>query len=153
MEEPALNTKLLSTLKEKQEALFFKEALDLYIPPEVSNFVGAEKSEDAAKMVKQWLEKRDSRCLLLLGDSGAGKTLFGQWLALNMIQAHQDDGRLPLFSPLLSQENPEKDLIDRYLKIYCGLKKFEREQIKHQPLLLILDGFDEMKSKTNLYQS
>src|SRR5438132_10122228 len=114
MEEPVLNAKLLITLKEKQEDLFFQEALDLYIPPEVSNFVGAEKSEDAATMVKRWLEKRDSPCLLLLGDSGAGKTLFGQWLARHIIQAHQDYGRLPLFIPLLSQENPGKDLIDRY---------------------------------------
>ena len=145
-----LSHELLATLQAKQEALFFQDALNLYIPPEVSSFIGSKESEAAADMVKEWEQNDKAPCLLLLGDSGAGKTLFGQWLTRHLFQklkTKEGYGRLPLFIPLLTLYDPNKDLIDGYLKKFCGLKSEARIQVKQQPLLLILDGYDECTLK------
>jgi WD40 repeat protein len=149
----AISPTLLDTLHAKQEAFFFKEALELYIPPQVGRYVGDDEPQDAAETIGAWLNHSDKQCLLLLGDSGAGKTLFGQWITRQSF--HQGlQGRIPLFIPLLAQKNPSEGLIDRYLKKTCDIEnKAEREWIKQQPLLLILDGFDEIHQKINLYRS
>jgi WD40 repeat protein/tRNA A37 threonylcarbamoyladenosine biosynthesis protein TsaE len=199
-QEYSLSPELLKTLQTKQETFFSKEALELYIPPQVGRFVGDGEPKDAAQVIGDWLNHSDKQCLLLLGDSGAGKTLFGQWLTQQFFQnqglegrislsislfAHLDKQcllllgdsgagktlfgqwftrqsfhyqglqvRIPLFIPLLAQKYPNGRLLEDYLKITCKIKdKSQREWIKQQPLLLILDGFDEMHQKINLYQS
>lgn len=144
---------LLKTLQTTQETFFFKEALDLYIPPQVGKIVGDDQSQDVGQAIRYWLNDSNKQCLLLLGDSGSGKTLFGQWLTQHTWGKERFQTRIPLFIPLFAQKHPEEGLIDRYLKSTCGLNKAERESIKVKPLLLILDGFDELYQKVNLYRS
>src|SRR5438105_1079480 len=79
-----LSHELLAILQKKQEVLFFQNALNLYIPPEVSSFIGSKESDTAADMVEEWEQNDKASCLL--GDSGAGKTLFGQWLTRHLFQ-------------------------------------------------------------------
>jgi len=63
-------------------------------------------------------------------------------------------GCIPLFIPLLAYEDPKRDLIEKHLTITCRIKdENQLEWIKQQPILLILDGFDEMHVKINLYRT
>lgn len=152
------SVELLQKLQTKQEALFFeedvKEALELYIPPQMSLSMGNDKPKDAEERINDWLRNREKQCLLLLGDSGAGKTLFAKWLTVQIWKTQRSQCRIPLFIPLLYQKNPHENLIDNYLRFTCEIEdENQREWIKQQPLLLILDGFDEIHQKINLYQT
>lgn len=146
---------LLKTLQAKQEAFFCKDTLALYIPPKVSQFVGDNAFLDAEVVVKNWLVDDKSKCLLLLGDSGSGKTLWGQRLCYSYWEAKDTvDFRIPLFIPLLKQREPIKNLVDGYLEDTCQITdKTMRDAIGQQPLLLILDGYDEIYTDVNLYHS
>lgn len=147
--------KLLALLQEKQAPFFSKEALQLYIPPQVGTYVNDPSPHDAGEMVKTWVCKGNAKCLLLLGDSGAGKTLFGQWLVEEGFKKADVIGRrIPLFIPLSTQRDPSQGLIDQYLTSKehgMGITdENQREFIKQQPLLLILDGYDEIRTKNNI---
>src|ERR1700733_12354845 len=144
----------LETLQERQAKRFFQEALSLYIPPQVRRYVGDETPKDAAECILSWLVEDKSPCLLLLGDSGAGKTLFGQWLTCQCSMNAQFAGRLPLFIPLLAVKNPHQNLLSHYLKQHLEIEeRSQRDAILAEPLLLILDGFDEMRERRNLFLS
>ncbi|KAF9106904.1 hypothetical protein BGX30_008781, partial [Mortierella sp. GBA39] len=52
----------------------------------------------------------DTQVMLVLGDSGAGKSTFNRHLEHELWQEYEAEGRIPLFINLPSLERPEKDL-------------------------------------------
>lgn len=128
--------------------------LQLYIPAMLgaSESVSTENRKDAIAEIQQFLNS-DNRLLLLLGDSGSGKTLFGQWLT-NEFWQHPKEW-MPIFIHLPSM-NIKKGFFDKYLQKKCRLTVEESDYLKKEcKILLILDAFDEMKAesqKQNLYQ-
>ncbi|MCD6056434.1 MAG: Myosin heavy-chain kinase, partial [Gammaproteobacteria bacterium] len=102
------------------------------------------------------LTRSPLRSLLLLGDSGMGKTCLSlhfckkvwQW-----IDAGIPGLPLPLYIYLPQyKEYLHRGLLDQVL-IEAKLTKAERHTLIEQPLLLILDGFDEVSIRENLYQT
>jgi len=93
-------SQLLKTLQKRQEdAYFFKESLELFIPPQVGRYFGDDQPEDATEIILKWLKDEHSHCLLLLGDSGAGKTLLGQWFRFAELKGHTDSVNSIAFHP------------------------------------------------------
>ncbi|KAG0046685.1 WD_REPEATS_REGION domain-containing protein, partial [Linnemannia elongata] len=89
--------------------------------------------------------------MLILGDSGAGKSTFNRYLEHELWQDYHFGGRIPLFINLPALERPEKDLIAEQLRIY----RFSELQIQgleqHRQFILICDGYDESQLSSNLH--
>jgi predicted NACHT family NTPase len=78
----------LQKILERQRKLFNQKALACYIPSNVIREIGDEP-KDAYEQIQIWLRGKKST-LLLLGDSGAGKTLFNQWLTQILFEIYLD---------------------------------------------------------------
>ncbi|GJJ74994.1 hypothetical protein EMPS_07352 [Entomortierella parvispora] len=91
--------------------------------------------------------------MLILGDSGAGKSTFGSRLERDLWNQYQSGGPIPLFIDLKTIDTPEKnDLVREHL---TADNMFSPEQIdelkKSRQFILICDGYDECRKWWNLH--
>ncbi|OAQ24233.1 WD40 repeat-like protein [Linnemannia elongata AG-77] len=93
----------------------------------------------------------DTQVMLVLGDSGAGKSTFNRHLEHELWQEYKAGGRIPLFISLPSLERPEKDLVAEQLRAHNFLEDQIRELKLHRQFTLICDGYDESQLKANLH--
>ncbi|GJJ76144.1 hypothetical protein EMPS_08503 [Entomortierella parvispora] len=93
-----------------------------------------------------------SEVLLVLGDSGAGKSTFGLHLENELWAEYEPGGPIPLFIDLKTIEASDKDMIHQYLE---DLGFFTDQQIesmqRSRRFILICDGYDECHKWTNLH--
>jgi len=133
-----------------------KGALQLYTPLEGRSDFDSTERFDAFKKVEEFLNS-ESRCLLLLGDAGAGKTTFTYYLAEWLWRMHEKGivkGKpIPVLIPLITIRDVEKDLLAEHL-INRGLYPEEIALLKkHLSFVFILEGYDERNVFKNLYDS
>ncbi|KAK3835427.1 MAG: WD40-repeat-containing domain protein [Linnemannia elongata] len=93
----------------------------------------------------------DNQVMLVLGDSGAGKSTFNRHLEHELWQVYEAGGRIPLFINLPYLERPEWDLVEKQLKIYNFLDDQIRELKMNRQFTLICDGYDESQITSNLH--
>ncbi|KAG0293763.1 hypothetical protein BGZ96_002346 [Linnemannia gamsii] len=93
----------------------------------------------------------DSQVILILGDSGAGKSTFNRYLEHELWQDYKAGDRIPLFINLPSLERPEKDLVAEQLKSHNFLDDQIRELKLSRQFMLICDGYDESQLTSNLH--
>ncbi len=143
-----------------------EDAFDLY--PAVSEFLkfenpsplvgeGGRRSDEGlqkdSKDQKQLISPTDScrKVLLLLGDTGSGKSLFCQDLITRLWQSYKPGNPIPLFVSLARLQDPIENAIEEALAAYG----FSVEQIatlkKEQQFIFVLDGYDEIHQFKNLY--
>ena len=94
------------------------------------------------------------KVLLLLGDSGSGKSSFGIALERDMWKSYQPGGVIPLFISLAywSSADPHTDLIQKVLRKQGYSEAHIRElREKQRSLLVFIDGYDEIGTLENLY--
>ncbi|KAG0373480.1 hypothetical protein BGX24_011644 [Mortierella sp. AD032] len=145
------NVHRLSIIRLQEFKRSFK---DIFIPcvakstplsPDSSSFMLMDK-------VRQFLAS-DDQVFLLLGDSGAGKSMFMRHLERELWGGYQRGGRIPLFISLSAIAHPEKDMVDKQLLLY----NFEEDQIQEmmtsRQFVFLCDGYDECQLLTNLYTS
>ncbi|OAQ23208.1 hypothetical protein K457DRAFT_1868390 [Linnemannia elongata AG-77] len=107
---------------------------------------------DLTTRVNEFLLAADSKVLLLLGDSGAGKSTFNLELERNLWMAYNLDKKwIPLFVTLPAINMPEEDLIAKHLRKYGFTEDQIRELKSYRQIVLICDGYDECQKKVNLY--
>ncbi len=91
------------------------------------------------------------KVLLLLGDTGSGKSLFCQDLITRLWQSYKPGNPIPLFISLARLHDPIENAIEETLTAYG----FSAEQIatlkKEQQFIFVLDGYDEIHQFKNLY--
>ncbi|KAF9118502.1 WD_REPEATS_REGION domain-containing protein, partial [Mortierella sp. 14UC] len=99
----------------------------------------------------------DRQVMLLLGDSGAGKSTFSCQLEQELWRQYSGDSNniddpIPLLINLPTIERPEYDLIPKHL-YNEGFSKEQIKNLKQQQcqLILICTGYDEARLTTNLY--
>ncbi|KAG0292993.1 hypothetical protein BGZ96_003449 [Linnemannia gamsii] len=95
----------------------------------------------------------EGQVMLILGDSGAGKSTFNRQLEHELWKEYKHGDRIPLFINLSSLERPEKDLVAEHLKLHNFLDDQIRELKLHHKFTLICDGYDESQLKTNLHHT
>ncbi|KAG0256432.1 hypothetical protein BGZ95_005497 [Linnemannia exigua] len=124
----------------------------VYIPPQAKP--KAQSSDDTLfPLMEKALAFLDShgQVLLLLGDSGAGKTMFNLELEHNLWKGYEPNGPIPLFINLAFIDEPAQDLIAKQLQYH----NFSEEQIQELKLqrqfIIICDGYDESQLEVNLY--
>lgn len=125
-----------------------------YIPPEVQ-LDGEAQPRPADAFVRQWLDRPQSRMLILLGDSGTGKSTLMRMLARERAEKFLEDSLLnpaPLLIPL-----GEVRLAESWESLLS--KHFDQRGLPAPPLshldylarrgrtLLFLDAFDEMADR------
>ncbi|OAQ27423.1 WD40 repeat-like protein [Linnemannia elongata AG-77] len=93
----------------------------------------------------------NSEVMLILGDSGAGKSTFNRHLENELWKEYRSGGRIPLFINLPALERPEKDLIREQLRAYRFLELQIQELEQHRQFILICDGYDESQLISNLH--
>ncbi|KAG0068522.1 hypothetical protein BGZ90_000529, partial [Linnemannia elongata] len=90
--------------------------------------------------------------LLLLGDSGGGKSIFNLELEHKLWKEYKRGGAIPLHINLPTINNPQEDMIDKQLR---RLRFFSDAQIQElrqsRQFIVICDGYDESQLKKNLY--
>ncbi|KAF8958122.1 hypothetical protein BGZ46_002036 [Entomortierella lignicola] len=128
----------------------------VYVPPLAKTHLQA--SNDVLfpliPMVDDFLSS-SLRVLLLLGDSGAGKTMFNHELDLKLWKAYMDNpkvARIPLLISLPAIDRPEKDLIAKHLRI-SEFSESQIREMKNREFVIICDGYDESQQFQNLYES
>ena len=126
----------------------------VYVPPLAK--ANLQAGDDALfkliPVVDEFLES-DLKVLLLLGDSGVGKTTFNRELDLKLWKAYkQKTGRIPLLISLPSIDRPEKDLIAKHLRI-SEFSESQIRELKDREFVIICDGYDESQQTQNLYES
>ncbi|KAF9122538.1 hypothetical protein BGW39_009685 [Mortierella sp. 14UC] len=93
----------------------------------------------------------DGQVMLILGDSGSGKSTFNRYLEYLLWQRYKPGGHIPLFINLPSLERPEKELVAEKLRSYDYSEEHIRELKQHRGFILICDGYDESQLTTNLH--
>ncbi len=145
----ALKEQYFAALKQDEA---FRETLQLYVEPR-----GKASRQDTGTfnvLLKTQEFLKAKQVILLMGDSGAGKTTFNRVLEKQLWDKKKEDDAIPLFISLPSIEKPEQDLISKALK-KRGLSEFQIQKLKKekQSFVFILDGYDEIQQTQNLYLS
>ncbi|KAF9349015.1 hypothetical protein BGX34_002105, partial [Mortierella sp. NVP85] len=124
----------------------------VYIPPQAKlSFRSLENSQfPLMEKVKEFLES-DQKVLLLLGDSGAGKSTFCRELEYELWGSYKDkNDRIPLHINLPAIDKPEHDMIAKQLRRNEFTEPQIRELKFHRRFILICDGYDESQQTHNL---
>ncbi|KAF9950714.1 hypothetical protein BGZ72_007667 [Mortierella alpina] len=126
----------------------------VYIPPLAKH--NLQSTDDALfpliPMVDDFLQG-SKKVLLLLGDSGVGKTAFNRELDFRLWKSYKaKKGRIPLMISLPAIDRPAKDLIPKHLRTNDFSEPQIRE-LKNREFIIICDGYDESQQTQNLYES
>ncbi|KAG0055003.1 hypothetical protein BGZ83_009878 [Gryganskiella cystojenkinii] len=100
--------------------------------------------------VAKFLESK-GEVMLILGDSGAGKSTFHQRLEHKLWEEYRAGKPIPLFIDLKSIENPDKDMIHQHLEEYKIFSNLQIDELRRsQQFILICDGYDECRNWSNI---
>ena len=143
------------TLRQLRKLRLKERRNEVYIPPQAKASLQASDDERFSLMEKvdEFLVSRE-KVLLLLGDSGAGKSIFNLQLERRLWQDYQKTtGRIPLFINLPAIDKPEQDMIAKQLRRSEFTEPEIREMKERREFILICDGYDESQQMNNLYSS
>ncbi|KAK3818056.1 MAG: hypothetical protein JOS17DRAFT_838206 [Linnemannia elongata] len=95
----------------------------------------------------------ERQVMLILGDSGSGKSTFNRHLEHRLWTDYKQGGPIPLFVNLPAIKHPDEELIAKQLRA----NNFSDDQIQemklHRQLILICDGYDESQQLVNLHRT
>lgn len=155
----AIDTSMEETISHVESGLNALKVLRLeefrqsvYIPPIAKPNLQV-KDEDAFSLmdnVQKFLSS-NRQVMLILGDSGAGKSTFNRHLEHHLWTNYKEDDPIPLFINLPTIVQPSQDMIGKQLMAH----DFSDDQIVEMKLrrqfILICDGYDESQLTGNLH--
>ncbi|KAF9119466.1 hypothetical protein BGX30_003819 [Mortierella sp. GBA39] len=126
----------------------------IYVLPQAKPSLLA-KDEELFPLLEKVLEflASDRQVMLILGDSGSGKSLFNRHLEHLLWKEYKRGGSIPLFINLAAIDDPQHDMVNNQLQSH----NFDKDQIMelklHRQLVLICDGYDESQQLVNLHRA
>ncbi|KAK3821479.1 MAG: hypothetical protein J3Q66DRAFT_386314 [Benniella sp.] len=127
----------------------------IYIPPQAKASLQA--PDDALfplmENVQEFLKSNQHQVLLLLGDSGAGKSTFNKALECELWGNYKKGGTIPLHISLASIDKPDQDMIAKQLRRFDFSEAQIKELKEYRDFILICDGYDESQQTRNLYMT
>ncbi|KAG0310536.1 hypothetical protein BGZ97_012499, partial [Linnemannia gamsii] len=126
----------------------------VYIPPMAKPNLKAKDNDLFSLMEKtQEFLASERQVMLVLGDSGAGKSTFNRHLEHRLWTNYKEGGVIPLFINLPAIDRPDKDMVAKQLNFHA----FSNDQILeiklHRQLVLICDGYDESQQLVNIHST
>ncbi|KAG0313378.1 WD_REPEATS_REGION domain-containing protein, partial [Linnemannia gamsii] len=100
--------------------------------------------------VKEFLAG-DAHVMLILGDSGAGKSTFNRYLENVLWKDYKIGDRIPLFINLPNLERPDKDLVAEQLRTFDFSNDAILKMKWQRRFTLVCDGYDESQLTCNLH--
>jgi len=127
----------------------------IYIPPQAKASLKASDDDHFPLMeaVLEFLNSDQHQVLLLLGDSGAGKSTFNKALECELWNSYKKGGPIPLHISLPSIDRPDQDMIVKQFRRFDFTDAQIKELKGHRDFILICDGYDECQQTRNLYTS
>ncbi|KAG0061810.1 hypothetical protein BGZ89_011155, partial [Linnemannia elongata] len=128
--------------------------LPIYISPMAKASLQSQDNEVFPLMDKmQEFLTSNRRVMLILGDSGAGKSTFNKHLEHRLWTEYKHGGPIPLFINLPALQNPSKDLMGEQLKDHNFSEEQIQELKQHRKFIVICDGYDESQLTCNIHNS
>ncbi|KAF9128601.1 hypothetical protein BGW39_004897 [Mortierella sp. 14UC] len=126
----------------------------VYIPPMAKANLQAQDDELFILMdkVQEFLDS-ERQVMVILGDSGAGKSTFNKHLESELLRSYSNGGRIPLFINLPAIDRPDKELISEHLKTHNFSEAQIQELKQHREFIVVCDGYDESQLTANLHTS
>ncbi|KAG0213061.1 hypothetical protein BGX28_005082 [Mortierella sp. GBA30] len=127
----------------------------VYIPPLAKDSLQA--PDDALfplmERTKEFLSG-NKKVMLILGDSGAGKSSFNRVLERELWKDYKKkEERIPLYINLPAINKPDRDLVAKQLR-KARFKESQIDEMKsYRKFILICDGYDECQQTQNLFAS
>ncbi|KAF9899586.1 hypothetical protein EC991_008599 [Linnemannia zychae] len=92
--------------------------------------------------------------LLLLGDSGGGKSTFNLLLEHTLWKEYKEGDPIPIYISLPAMDNPQQDMIVKQLQQNHFFSDIQIQELKQsRQFIVICDGYDESQLKKNIYVS
>ncbi|KAF9298896.1 hypothetical protein BGZ88_003760, partial [Linnemannia elongata] len=131
---------------------------DACLPIYISHMAKANlqaSDNDALPLLDKVLEflASDRQVMLILGDSGAGKSTFNKHLEHRLWTEYKRGGPIPLFISLPVLERPAKDLMGEQLREHSFSQEQIQELKQHRQFIVICDGYDESQLTCNIHDS
>ncbi|KAF9932376.1 hypothetical protein BGZ67_004761 [Mortierella alpina] len=126
----------------------------VFIPPMAKSSLQAPDSDVFPLMEKvtEFLAS-DRQVMLILGDSGAGKSTFNRHLECELWRGYKSGGQIPLFINMPALGKPESELIAAQLRMH-NLSEGQIQELKlYRQFIVICDGYDESQLTTNLHNT
>ncbi|KAF9102973.1 hypothetical protein BGX29_003954, partial [Mortierella sp. GBA35] len=124
----------------------------IYIAPHAKASLNA-KDDDLFPLmenVKEFLES-PRQVMLILGDSGSGKSTFNRHLEHDLWSHYKKDGPIPLLINLPAIRGSDDDVVGKQLRVH-NFKEVQIQELKQQrEFILICDGYDESQQSVNLH--
>ncbi|KAF9339658.1 hypothetical protein BGZ91_005176 [Linnemannia elongata] len=128
--------------------------LSIYISPMAKASLQAKDNEVFPLMEKmQEFLTSDRQVMLILGDSGAGKSTFNKHLEHRLWTEYRCGEPIPLFINLPALERPAKDLMGEQLKEHNFSEEQIQELKQRRQFIVICDGYDESQLTVNIHNS
>ncbi|KAG9066999.1 hypothetical protein KI688_012911 [Linnemannia hyalina] len=128
--------------------------LSIYISPMAKANLQAQDNEVFPLMEKiQEFLISDRQVMLILGDSGAGKSTFNKHLEHRLWLEYKRGGPIPLFINLPALERPSKDLMGEQLRKHNFSEDQIQELKQYRQFIVICDGYDESQLTVNIHNS
>ncbi len=129
----------------------------LYIPLHGKHTTNPEEEPfDLAQKINEFFvfdesNTNDPRVMLLLGDTGSGKSVFTQQVFKQLWKTRKESDPIPLWIPLPELLNPFNGSVEEVLMKY----EFTESQIlamkRKEKFIFIVDGYDELHQFQNCY--
>jgi hypothetical protein len=148
------------SIEEQIQILRERVITDEEIAAELATYIpvsGAYRIEDKARFdVETKMHeffRSDRSVMLLMGNSGSGKSTFGHYLERKLWKEYTPGKPIPLFISLPTLDDPVKGAIEEYLQRMGFTKDHIAELKRNHEFQIILDAYDEMGKMQNLYIS
>ncbi|KAF9906223.1 hypothetical protein EC991_000850 [Linnemannia zychae] len=147
---PSVEKELRRFIQQRQA----ETKLLVYIPPMAKANLRASDNDLFLLMnkVEEFLAN-NQQVMLILGDSGAGKSTFNMHLETVLLRSYTPGGPIPLFINLPAIDRPDLDLIAKQLRIYSISEAHIQQMKQHRQFIVICDGYDESQLTVNLHTS
>ncbi|KAF9119888.1 hypothetical protein BGW39_011844 [Mortierella sp. 14UC] len=144
--EYELNALKIQRLEEVQQ--------QVYIPPLAKANLQA-RDDDLFPLMEKVQEflTSEREVMLILGDSGAGKSTFNRHLEHHLWTNYKKNDPIPLFINLPAIDRPDLDMVIKQLQIHNFTEDQVQGMKQHRQFILICDGYDESQLIANLHRT
>ncbi|KAF9538202.1 hypothetical protein EC957_007098 [Mortierella hygrophila] len=113
------------------------------------------KDEDTFPLLEKVQEfmASEHQVMLILGDSGSGKSTFNRHLEHRLWTDYKQGDPIPLFINLPAIDRPDQDMIAKQLRANNFSDDQIREMKQHRQFILICDGYDESQQLLNIHRT